>query len=500
VAERFETPSICGPYRVVARIGSGGMGTVYEAVDTRLGRLVALKLLHPHIAQNPSASKRFLREGRAAARIRHPHVVQVLALGTEAGAPFLAMELLEGHDLATLLEKVGKLSVTEALDYVLPVVAAVAAAHDAQVLHRDLKPSNVFLGRGPGGRPWPKVVDFGVSAILEGGDASHGTTAEGVVGTVAYLPPEQAGGASTGSFEGDQYALAVLLYECVTGERPFTGASAYEVLQAIVKAPLAAPGTRVEGIPAAFDKALLRAMSRDPKKRFRSIRAFGAALLPLASERSQYAWGPELADPPPAATVETKARKAKRKAASTSLTATVESARPPQPPTPASSTTNASGLASYDGVATVTRGDTITILWKAPARALRARWVFDRTDRLAAQHPEGYLTLMIILPSSAPPDGQTVVESAARLAKLSPTMRRTVIVVQGDSVWQSIARSVLRVLMPTLRSRLVFAKDLDDGIARIAKSAGPHTPSSAELKDDVQALHAELHPAFPHDG
>jgi len=472
------------------------MGTVYEAVDTRLGRLVALKLLHPHIAENPAASKRFLREGRAAARIRHPHVVQVLALGTEAGAPFLAMELLEGHDLATLLEKRGRLSVTETLDYVLPVVAAVAAAHDAQVLHRDLKPSNVFLGRGPGGRPWPKVVDFGVSSILESGDSSHGTTAEGVVGTVAYLPPEQAGGTSTGSFEGDQYALAVLLYECVTGERPFTGQTAYEVLQAIVKAPVASPGSRAPDVPAAFDKAVMRAMSRDPAKRFASVRAFGAALLPLASERSRYAWTPELVGAPP--TVETKPRRGgKRKATASSLTATVESARPA---TPEASKTNTSGVASYDGVASIIRGDTISILWKAPARSLRARWLFDRVDRLAAQYPDGYLTLMIILPSSAPPDGPTVAESASRLARLSPGMKRTVIVIEGESVWQSIGRGVLRVLMPSLRTRLVFAKDIHDGIARVAKAGSKHTPSVSELVEDVRALRAELDPVPPHDG
>ena len=144
------------------------MGTVYEAIDTRLGRLVALKRLHPRIADHPGASERFLREGRAAARVRHPHVVQVLALGSDDGSPFLAMELLDGQSLAALLERRERLEVAEALDYVLPVIAAVGAAHDAQVIHRDLKPSNVFVERGPGGQPWPKVVDFGVSAIVDG--------------------------------------------------------------------------------------------------------------------------------------------------------------------------------------------------------------------------------------------------------------------------------------------------------------------------------------------
>jgi serine/threonine protein kinase len=465
------------------------MGTVYEAVDTRLGRLVALKLLHPHIAENPTASKRFLREGRAAARIQHPHVVQVLALGSEEGTPFLAMELLEGHDLANLLEKRGRLPVEEALDYVLPVVAAVAAAHDAQVLHRDLKPSNVFVGRGPGGRPWPKVVDFGVSSIL-GGESSQGTTGEGVVGTVAYLPPEQAGGTSTGSFEGDQYSLAVVLYECLTGQAPFAGRSAYEVLQAILKGPVPPPSARVSTLSAALDKVVLRAMSRDPLRRYASIRAFGAALLPMASESTRYAWTPELTgEPASRSEPPSKLRKRSKRKASLSLTATIESARP-EAPVP--SATKTSGVASYDGIASVTHGDTIAILWKAPARSQRARWLFDRVDRIAAQHPEGFLTLMIILPSSAPPDGQTVSESRMRLAKLSPFMRRTVIAVVGDSVWKSIARGVLRVLMPTMRSRLVFSRDIEDGIARVVKDGAEDTPSIAELTENVRALFAEL--------
>jgi hypothetical protein len=466
------------------------MGTVYEAVDTRLGRMVALKLLHPHIAENPAASKRFLREGRAAARIRHPHVVQVLALGSEAGAPFLAMELLDGNDLATVIEKRGRLPVTEALDYVLPVLAAVGAAHDAQVLHRDLKPSNVFLGRGPGGRPWPKVVDFGVSSILEG-ETSQGTT-EGVVGTVAYLPPEQASGASTGSYEGDQYALAVVLYECVTGQRPFGGQSPYEVLQAIQNAPLTPPSRKlvaaVSDIPAAFDRAILRAMHRDPKKRFASIRAFGAALLPMASESARYAWTPELTGPALKSPPRAKARKPPKTQAPAALTATVESARPA---TPVSSRTNTSGVASYDGVATTVRGDTAVVLWKAPARPLRARWLFDRVDKLAAQHP-AFATLMIILPSSAPPDGQTVSEFRARLQSFAPAMRKMVICVVGDSVWRTLVQGVVRILLPSMGSRLAFAKETDDGVARVVKGGTKHTPTAAELMEDVRALYEEL--------
>src|SRR3984957_9000065 len=382
VAEPMERPLHCGPYRVLSCIGSGAMGTVPEAVDASLGRMVALKRLHPHIADRPGASERFLREGRAAARIRHPHVVQVLALGNEGGAPFLAMERLDGHSLAAVLERCERLSVAEALDHVLPVIAAVGAAHDAQVIHRDLKPSNVFVERGPGGQPWPKVVDFGVSAIVGGNDASADASLDGVVGTVAYLPPEQASGRSAGSFAGDQYALAVLLYECVTGERPFSGSNEYEVLGAILTAHVVPASRRVHRVPRELDGILARAMNRDPGARFPSLRAFGAALLPLASERARWSWTAEFLGPGSAAGSDSQVRKRTRrkKASPPAETPTVDSARPPVPVGVAPGKEADTAVRAYDGVALVARGDTLSILWKAPARSVRSRWLFDQMD------------------------------------------------------------------------------------------------------------------------
>jgi serine/threonine-protein kinase len=285
-----------GPYRVVRRIGCGGMGSIFEAEDTGLGHRVALKLLHPHVAGRPGAAERFLREGRAAARIRHPHIVQVFALGTEGGTPYLAMELLDGEDLSQLIARKSRLPADEALDLVLPVVAAVAAAHDAGVIHRDLKPSNICTMRGHGTRPWPKVVDFGVSKVIAGDAANEVTGTDIVIGTAAYMAPEQARAACNASFRSDQYSLAVLLYECVTGAPPFSGRSVYEVLQSIMTAPLVVPSALVTGIPSALDRAVLRAMSRDPNDRFASVRAFGAAMLPFASERTRLALNAELHD------------------------------------------------------------------------------------------------------------------------------------------------------------------------------------------------------------
>ncbi len=285
-----------GPYRLVRYLGSGGMGSIFEAQDTHLGHRVALKRLHPHVAERASATERFLREGRAAARVRHPHVVQVLALGQHDGAPYLAMELLDGCDLAEILLREGRLSIGRALDLLVPVVAAVAAAHDAGVIHRDLKPSNVFVASGPRGVPWPKVVDFGISKVVAGDDAVAMTATDSVFGTIAYMAPEQARAMRDASFRSDQYSLAVILYQCVTGTLPFSGGSMYQMLQAVMTAPVVAPSERAEGLPSEVDAIVLRAMNRNPAERFPSVRDLGAALLPLAGERARVTWGAELVE------------------------------------------------------------------------------------------------------------------------------------------------------------------------------------------------------------
>jgi hypothetical protein len=347
------------------------------------------------------------------------------------------------------------------------------------------------------------VVDFGVSAIVEGDDSSVcASSHDGVVGTIAYLAPEQARGQSGGSFAGDQYALAVLLYECVAGARPFSGSSTDEVFGAILSSSFVPASRLAYDIPSGFDAIVARAMSCEPGDRFPSMRAFGAALLPLASERTRWAYGAELTNAPDTAAADSRVRKlsGRKKAAGAAVTKTVESAHAPPAAGAKPPKRGKAAVLAYDGVAIATRGDTATILWKAPPRPLRARWLFDQMDRMVAELPGGALALMIILPTSAPPDRATSLENAVRLLKLRPSMRKTVVVVLGESVWQTVVKGVLRAVMPWSASRLAFASAVDEGIAKLLKAAGPKTPKQAAVRRDVLALYAALDPTLVNEG
>ena len=282
------------------------MATVYEAEHVDLGKRVALKRMHAHLATDEKAVSRFLREGRAATQIRSPHVVEVFDVGKHQGVPFLIMELLEGVDLAALLLQRKRLLPAEVAEIMARVAFAVHAAHAAGVIHRDLKPSNVLLctsrrderapssARRRGGlvEYSPVIVDFGISKQTD--DGPEGTASEALIGTVYYMSPEQTRGGKKASAASDQYSLGVMLYECLTGMRPFLGSTPYAVMHAIVSAEVRPPSALQPGLPAALDSVVLRAMHRDPQRRFPSVQALGAALLPWASPetREQFELGP----------------------------------------------------------------------------------------------------------------------------------------------------------------------------------------------------------------
>ncbi len=280
------TPRSLGPYRVGRRIGSGGMASVFEATHDQLGKAVALKVLHPHIADEPRAVARFLREGQAAARIRHPHAVNVIDAGVGSeGTPYLVMELERGETLASLLRTFGALEPAQAVDLVLPVVSAVQIAHSLGIVHRDIKPGNILIATDHVGDSVAKITDFGISRSIEAASENPITTERGVLGTLPYMAPEQLLAAHEATAASDQYSFGVVLYECFTGRLPFDAEGSIELASAFLHAPLVSPRAFRPEIPAPLDAIVCRALDRTPERRFSTMRALGEALLPYASER-----------------------------------------------------------------------------------------------------------------------------------------------------------------------------------------------------------------------
>jgi serine/threonine-protein kinase len=279
-----------GKYSIVKLLGAGGMGSVYEATHTEIGKKVAIKVLSPLIAAVPGARARFLREAQLTSRVRHPHIVDVADMGSDGGNTYLVMEFLHGEDLAQRLERLGPIGAEELADIMLPVCSAVAAAHAAGITHRDLKPQNIFLAAGTR-RVHPKVLDFGISkgndAVTQAGTLT-GTGA--MIGTPYYLAPEQIMDSKSAGSASDQYALGIILYECLTGKRPYDGENLFIVFQGIVGGTPRRPRELRPEIPAELEEVVLRAMKSDAKLRFPTIEDFGRALLPFASSRARVIW------------------------------------------------------------------------------------------------------------------------------------------------------------------------------------------------------------------
>jgi serine/threonine-protein kinase len=259
---------------------------VYEARHQRLDKPVALKTLHPCAATDVIARERFVREGRLAARLNHPHIVDVSDFALDGDTPYLVMELLRGENLAALIARDGRLSVTRTVDLLLPIVSALTFAHDHGIVHRDLKPQNVFLHWTPTGTVSPKVVDFGISKLVDE-PSHHFTRSEVILGTPHYMSPEQALGAAHIDHLSDQFSLGVIAYECLSGVRPFEGGSMLEVLNAVVllqPAPLEA--ICIE-LPKPLAAVIATMMAKTPTDRFTCMRDVGIALLPFAGSRTR---------------------------------------------------------------------------------------------------------------------------------------------------------------------------------------------------------------------
>ncbi len=246
-----------GRYRILERLARGGMSTVYSALDERLDRPVAVKVMSAALTTDPAFADRFAREARVAARLSHLNAVAVYDQGTDDGHVFLVMELIRGRTLRDLLREQGALSPAQAVSILEPVLGALAAAHRAGLVHRDVKPENILLSDDGA----VKVADFGLARAIE---ADQSSTRTGLMmGTVAYCPPEQISRGSADA-RSDVYSAGVVLFELLTGSAPYLGDSAMAVAYQHVHSDVPPPSSRRPGIPAQLDEIVLRATSREP--------------------------------------------------------------------------------------------------------------------------------------------------------------------------------------------------------------------------------------------
>ena len=261
-----------GPYRIEALLGRGGMGEVYRAYDTAQQRTVALKVLLPSLAGDPQYAERFRREAEIVARLREPHVIPIHRHGEIDGQLFLDMRLVEGTHLGQVLRD-GPLDPAAAVDVVEQIAAALDAAHADGLVHRDVKPSNVLCAGRPRPTDFVYLADFGIARTVDG----EGLTETGaMIGSVEYMAPERFRPGRPDR-RGDVYALACLLFECLTARRPFVAPNPLEMVRAHLQDPPPALTSVRPGLPAALDAVLARGLAKDPTDRHPSASDLAAA-------------------------------------------------------------------------------------------------------------------------------------------------------------------------------------------------------------------------------
>ena len=281
---------IDGRYQLIRQMATGGMASIYEAIDTRLDRKVAVKIMHPHLAQDEQFVERFIREAKAAAALSHPNIVAVQDQGwNQNGTPaiFLVMEMIEGHTLREYLNEQGSLSVKDGIKFLLPVLSALSAAHKIGIVHRDLKPENILISKE--GRI--KIADFGLAkGPLLGGTMTAESSV--ILGSVSYLSPEQVQRGIADS-RSDIYSIAITAFEIFTGKKPFEGAEPIQIAYMHVNNRVPKISSLVAGIPEQLDDLIYRATSSNPDERPRDATIFheelsriNQALSPKANQLS----------------------------------------------------------------------------------------------------------------------------------------------------------------------------------------------------------------------
>jgi tRNA A-37 threonylcarbamoyl transferase component Bud32 len=429
-------------YDVLRPIGSGGAGTVYEAVHRSLGRRVALKLLHARAsdaARADQARARFMRETRAACRVRHAHVVEIFDFGETDGVTFLAMELVEGGTLAQLLEREGKLPLSRAVEILLPILSAVAELHLAGILHRDIKPSNILLA---GARDLcPKLADFGASRLDD--DLPSITQSQGVLGTPAYMPPELVLFTPRAATErSDQYSLAITLYECATGERPFNGATTYEIMHSVVSGAAPPPSSRNQSLPKAFDEVVLRALHRDPSARFASVGELARALLPFAATNVAARWRAEFVPRIADAALESRVEAPERApAAAVTRDSSAKASASPRI------------LHCADGVAVAEVANVCVVIWRGAV--IRSRFELQRSGlaEVVKRHPDGAAFLCVVEPTAIAPNDELRKASSDMVACHGAQLKCVGCVIEAAGFLAAIHRGATTAMLFFLRRR-----------------------------------------------
>jgi eukaryotic-like serine/threonine-protein kinase len=282
-------------YEIVEKLGEGGMGVVYKARDTHLGRFVAIKVLPPEKVADAERKRRFVQEAKSASALNHPNIITIYDIASDNGLDFIAMEYVPGKPLNQVIARRG-LPFAEALKYAVQIADAMAAAHAAGIIHRDLKPGNVMVSGAPERSGFVKVLDFGLAKLTDKADSSDREFTESmhqddtpvsgegsIVGTVAYMSPEQAEGKKVDA-RSDIFSFGSLLYELVTGRRAFQGDSRLSTLSAVLREEPKPAGQIVEGLPRELERIIARCLRKSPERRFQTMADLKVALEELKEE------------------------------------------------------------------------------------------------------------------------------------------------------------------------------------------------------------------------
>jgi serine/threonine protein kinase len=271
-------------YRVDSVLGVGGMGVVVAATHTTLGQRVAIKFLLPDALKSKEIVTRFEREARAAVKIHSEHVARVIDVGElPSGAPYMVMEYLEGKDLAHRIAA-GPLPLDEAVRYILETCEALADAHAAGIVHRDIKPTNLFLAKRTDKTVSVKVLDFGISKIVDGAIKGRITSAQSVMGSPCYMSPEQLRDPTSVDHRADIWALGIVLYEALTGTPPFVNDLVAQIITQVLDGKTPRASQARPEVPAAVDNIIARCLAKQPSDRYHDIGELAAALAPFSSD------------------------------------------------------------------------------------------------------------------------------------------------------------------------------------------------------------------------